>query len=59
MEIVLQILSVAVVLLAFIGALAMIGMVATIIMIVHGGEIHIGYEEDNDKIINNQNEEEK
>ena len=59
MEIVLQILSIALVLFGLIGLITMCAIFAAIIMIIDGGEIRIGYDEDNDKIINNENEEEK
>ena len=60
MEIVFQILSVALVLFAFTGALCSIAIFATIMMIHNGGFVQIGYQEDDtDEIIKiNDNEEE-
>ena len=61
MEIVLQILSVALVLFAFTGVLCSIAIFATIMMIHNGGFVQAGYQEDDsDEIIKiNDNEEQK
>jgi len=53
MELILQILSIALVLIAFIGVIAIIGIVAGIIMIINGGEVRIGYVGD-DEFENNE-----
>ena len=59
MEIVFQILSIALVLFAFTGAVCMIAIFATIMMVHNGGFVQFGYQEDdNDEIIkSNDNEE--
>lgn len=60
MEIVLQILSIVLVLLAFTGALCMVAIFATIMMVHNGGFVQFGYQEDDsDEIINNNNNEEE
>ena len=61
MEIVCQILSVALALFAFTGALCSIAIFATIMMIHNGGFVQMGYQEDDsDEIIKtNDNEEQK
>lgn len=61
MEIVFQILSIALVLFAFTGVLCSIAIFATIMMIHNGGFVQMGYQEDDtDEIIKtNDNEEQK
>lgn len=60
MEIVLQILSIVLILLAFTGALCMVAIFATIMMVHNGGFVQFGYQEDNsNEIINNDNNEEE
>ena len=59
METVLTILSVLIVLLAAIGLIAMISILVTLLIIKDGGFLTLGYEENDDEIINdNDNEEE-
>lgn len=59
MEIVFQILSIALVLFAFTGAVCMIAIFATIMMVHNGGFVQFGYQEDDsDEIIKSNNDEE-
>lgn len=59
METVLTILSVLVVLLAFTGLIAMISILVTLMIIKDGGYLTLGYEEDGDEIIKDNNNEEE
>lgn len=60
MEIIGTILSVALVLFAITGVIAILGVFTALVMVKNGGLITLGYAEDDDEIIkDNNNEEEK